>query len=113
MSQFFAKVFSTMVAILAAAYLLPGITVTGIWAGFFAAVVLGFVNGFIRPIFTILTIPFTILTFGLFLLVINAIMISLTSVLVPGFAVSGFFSALIASIIVSFVSSILHNMLED
>ena len=51
MSQFFAKVFSTMVAILAAAYLLPGITVTGIWAGFFAAVVLGFVNGFIRPIF--------------------------------------------------------------
>ena len=113
MTQFFAKVFSTMVAILAAAYLLPGVTVTGIWAGFFAAVVLGFVNGFIRPIFTILTIPFTILTFGLFLLVINAIMISLTSVLVPGFAVSGFLSALFASIIVSFVSSIMHNMLEE
>ncbi|ADO78198.1 phage holin family protein [Halanaerobium praevalens] len=113
MSQFFAKVFSTMVALLVASYLLAGITVSGIWAGFFAAVVLGFVNGFIRPIFTILTIPFTILSFGLFLLVINAIMLALTSVLVPGFAVSGFFSALIASIIVSFVSSILHNMLEE
>ena len=113
MSHFFAKVISTMVALLAAAYLLPGITVSGIWAGFFAAVVLGFVNGFIRPIFTILTIPFTILTFGLFLLVINAIMLSLTSVLVPGFVVNGFLSALFASIIVSFISSILHNMFEE
>ena len=113
MEHFFAKVFSTMAALLAAAYLLPGITITGIWAGFFAAVVLGFVNGFIRPIFTILTIPFTILTFGLFLLVINAIMLSLTSVLVPGFYVSGFLSALIGSIIVSFVSSILHNLFEQ
>lgn len=113
MTQFFAKVFSTMVALLIASYLLPGIAVTGVWAGFFAAVVLGFVNGFIRPIFTILTIPFTILTFGLFLLVINAIMLSLTSVLVPGFVVEGFFTAIIASIIVSFVSGILHEMFEE
>lgn len=113
MTQFFAKVFSTMVALLVAAYILPGITITGIWTGFIAAVVLGFVNGFIRPIFTILTIPFTILTFGLFLLVINAIMIALASVLVPGFVVSGFFSALLASIIVSFVSGILQNMFEE
>jgi putative membrane protein len=113
MSQFFAKVFSTMAALLVAAYLLPGITVTGIWAGFFAAVVLGFVNGFIRPIFTILTIPFTILTFGLFLFIINAIMIALTSVLVPGFAVSGFFSAFLASIIISLVGGILENMMEE
>src|SRR6056297_4245502 len=113
MSQFFAKVFSTMVALLLAAYLLPGITISSIWAGFFAAVVLGFVNGFIRPIFTILTIPFTILTFGLFLLVINAIMLSLTSVLVPGFMVEGFLAAILASIIVSFVSSILHSMFEE
>jgi putative membrane protein len=106
MEHFFAKVLSTMAALLAAAYLLPGITITGVWAGFFAAVVLGFVNGFIRPIFTILT-------FGLFLLVINAIMLSLTSVLVPGFYVSGFLSALIGSIIVSFVSSILHSLFEQ
>ncbi len=113
MTHFFAKVFSTMVALLAAAYLLPGISIASIWTGFFAAVVLGFVNGFIRPIFTILTIPFTILTFGLFLLVINAIMISLTSVLVPGFIVNGLFSAILASIIVSFVSSVLHSMFED
>lgn len=113
MSKFFAKVLSTMAALLVAAYLLPGISVSSIWAGFFAAVVLGFVNGFIRPIFTILTIPFTILTFGLFLFVINAIMLSLTSVLVPGFYVVGFFSALIGSIIVSLVSSLLHSMLEE
>lgn len=112
MTEFFAKVFSTMIALLVAAYLLPGITVTGVWAGFFAAVVLGFVNGFIKPIFTILTIPFTILTFGLFLLVINAIMLALTSVLVPGFAISGFFSALMASLIVSVVAGFLDNLLE-
>ncbi|ADQ15746.1 phage holin family protein [Halanaerobium hydrogeniformans] len=111
-SSFFAKVFSTMIALLVAAYILPGISVSGIWAGFFAAVVLGFVNGFIRPIFTILTIPFTILTFGLFLFVINAIMIALTSVLVPGFFVSGFFSAFMASIIISLVSSFLHGLME-
>ncbi len=113
MSKFFAKVLSTMAALLVAAYLLPGISISSIWAGFFAAVVLGFVNGFIRPIFTILTIPFTILTFGLFLFVINAIMLSLTSVLVPGFYVAGFLSALIGSIIVSLVSSLLHSMLEE
>ncbi|SFM11316.1 phage holin family protein [Halanaerobium salsuginis] len=113
MSHFFAKVFSTMIALLVAAYLIPGITVSSIWVGFFAAVVLGFVNGFIKPIFTILTIPFTILTFGLFLLVINAIMLALTSVLVPGFYVGSLFSAILASVIVSVVSGILHNMLED
>ena len=112
MTEFFAKVFSTMIALLVAAYLLSGITVTGVWAGFFAAVVLGFVNGFIKPIFTILTIPFTVLTFGLFLLVINAIMLSLTSVLVPGFAINGFFSALMGSLIVSIVAGFLDNLLE-
>src|SRR6056297_3419314 len=101
MSQFFAKVLTTMLALLLAAYLLPGITVTSIWAGFFAAIVLGFINGFLRPIFTILTIPFTILTFGLFLLVVNGIMLALTAILVPGFIVQGLFSAILGSVIIS------------
>jgi len=112
MSQFFAKVLTTMLALLLAAYLLPGITVTSIWAGFFAAVVLGFINGFLRPVFTILTIPFTILTFGLFLLVVNGIMLALTAVLVPGFIVQGIFSAILGSVIISIASSILHGFLE-
>ena len=112
MSHFFAKVLTTMISLLLAAYILPGITVTSIWAGFFAAVVLGFINGFLRPVFTILTIHFTILTFGLFLLVVNGIMLALTAVLVPGFIVQGIFSAILGSVIISIASSILHGFLE-
>jgi len=82
------------IAIWIAAYIVPGVSVT-ITGVIIAAVVLGALNMFIRPILLILTLPITILTLGFFSLVINAVLVLLASVLVPGFAVSGFWTALL------------------
>src|SRR5688500_11690607 len=71
---------------------------------FLSALLLGFANAVIRPIIFILTIPLTLITFGLFLLVINALMMLLVSTLVPGFRVSGFWTAFFASIVVTLLS---------
>jgi putative membrane protein len=74
------------------------------------ASVLSLLNVVIKPILIILTIPITVFTLGLFLLVINAVMILLTTRLVPGFAVDGFWTALFFSIILTFVNSIFHGL---
>lgn len=84
-------------AILVAAYLVPNVTVTPTGA-LIAAVVLGALNLFIRPILFILTLPITILTLGLFSLVINALLVMLASYVVPGFAVVGFWAAIFFSL---------------
>jgi putative membrane protein len=72
-----------------------------------AAFVLGLVNAVLRPIFILLTLPVTLATFGLFLLVINALLLGLVSRLVPGFAVNGFFGAILGSILISLVTWVL------
>jgi putative membrane protein len=69
-----------------------------------SALLLGFANAVIRPIIVVLTIPLTLITFGLFLLVINALMMLLVSVVVPGFRISGFWTAFFASIVVTLLS---------
>ncbi len=69
-----------------------------------AALVLGLINSFIRPALLFLTFPITILTFGIFALVINALMINLTALIVPGFRVDGFGSALLAAIVMALIS---------
>jgi putative membrane protein len=74
-----------------------------------AALVLGVVNAFVRPVIVILTLPITLLTLGLFLLVINALMIMLVGWLVPGFLVAGFWSAVFAAIVVSLTSWIMSG----
>ena len=97
-----------MVAILIIAYLFPNvIRVDGFWAALATAFVLGVVNAFIRPIIVFLTLPLTILTLGLFLLVINGLMLGLVAALVPGFHVNGFWGAVLGSILISLVSWIL------
>lgn len=93
------------IAILIAAYLLPGVTVTLIGA-LILAVVLGIINVFIKPIVVILTLPINIVTLGLFSLVINALLILLADYLVPDFSVSGFWTALFFSIIVSLINTL-------
>ena len=97
-------------AILVTAYLLPGIVVTSFTSALVAAVVLGVINAFIKPILLILTLPINILTLGLFTLVINALVIILAARLVPGFKVDGFWWALIFSIILSLINSFLHKL---
>jgi putative membrane protein len=74
-----------------------------------AALVLGVVNAFVRPVIILLTLPITLLTLGLFLLVINALMIMLVAWLIPGFLVAGFWSAVFAAIVVSLTSWIMSG----
>jgi len=102
------RILISAVAVYVASLFIPGISVTG-GAGTYllVAIVLGFLNAFIKPILTILTIPITILTLGLFLLVLNVLMVYLTSSLVPAFHVSGFIAALLFSIVVSLVTALL------
>ena len=93
-------------ALLLVAYLYPGVAVTSFAAALIAALVLGLVNAIIRPILLLLTLPVTILTLGLFIFVINALMFWLVAEVVKGFTVSGFLAALIGSILYSVITLI-------
>jgi putative membrane protein len=111
MGKFFAKTIATAVAVLFAAYILKGVHVDNTVTALIVAVVLGLLNSFIKPILIILTIPITLVTLGLFLLVINIIIVKLAASLVPGFTVDGWLYALIFSLVVSFVSSIIEGII--
>lgn len=84
-----------------AAELVSGIEVRGAWTLFGAALLLGIVNAVVRPLLVVLTLPFTILTLGLFLLIINAAMLGLVALMFDGFTIAGFWPALLAAIMVS------------
>lgn len=98
------------VAVLVCTYILPGANVDGFLSAIVVAGVLAVVNILFKPILVILTIPITIVTLGLFLLVINTLMVMLVSWLVPGFSVDGFWWALVFSVILSIVNSIFGGM---
>jgi len=83
-----------------ASELVPGITVRGPWTLLFAALVLGVVNAFVRPLLILLTLPITIITLGLFLLVINAAMLGLVAWMFDDFMIAGFWPALFGAIVV-------------
>jgi putative membrane protein len=93
------------VAILVVAYLLPGAEVTLLGA-VILAVVLGLINVFIKPVVKLLALPLTILTLGLFSLVINALFVMLADAIVPGFSVSGFWTAFFFAILLSLVNAL-------
>ena len=95
------------------AYVLPGVAVADFWTAIVVAVVLGVVNGVIKPIILVLTLPINIVTLGLFTLVINAGLVLLVSNFVPGFAVSGFWWALLFGLVLSLVNSVLHRAVHD
>jgi putative membrane protein len=103
------------VAIWLTAWFLPGVEVRDGMTGLaLVALVFGLVNAFIRPILTILTCPLIILTLGLFTLVINALMLSLTAWLVPNLlSVSGVWTTLLASLIISLVSAVLSTIVAE
>lgn len=94
-------------AILITAYLLPGVHVSGIFAALVLAVVLGIINAILRPILIFLTLPITILTLGLFVLVINGLLIMLATYIVPGFTVDNFWWALLFGIVLAVVNWVL------
>jgi putative membrane protein len=98
------------VAVLFTAQILPGVQVSGILDALLVALVLSFLNTFLKPVLLILTIPVTLLTFGLFLLVINAIIIVVADALLDGFNVNGFGWALLFSLILSVINALLQSM---
>ena len=96
----------TMLGLYLASALVPGVSISGLGNFILAAVLLGLVNAFIRPIALLMTLPITLLTLGLFLFVINAMMFGLVAAMLDGFLVSGFWAAVFGSIIVSVTSAI-------
>lgn len=96
-------------ALLFVAYIIPGISIAGFITALFATLIIGFINVFIKPIMLALTLPISILTLGLFTLIINAVLFSFTAYLVPGFTVSGFMPALVGSILFSILSMIINS----
>ena len=108
--KFLLKILVSSLAILITAHLLPGVKIDNYTSAIILAIVLAILNTFLKPILVIVTIPFTIFTFGIFLLVINAFLIILASNFVSGFTVNNFGWALLFSIILSIITSFLESL---
>lgn len=96
------------IAVMVGAWLLPGVDVTSVWAVLLTAIVISVLNNLVRPILIVITLPVTALTLGLFLFVINAIIILMASAMVSGFHVENFGSALLFSLILMAVNYLLE-----
>ncbi|WP_431137083.1 phage holin family protein [Psychroserpens mesophilus] len=107
------KLLITAGIVLLLAHFLPGVAVSGFAAAIIVAIVLALLNAILKPILIILTIPITIVTLGLFLLVINACIILLADQFIDGFGVSGFWIALLFSILLSISQSIAYSLLKE
>lgn len=99
-------------AILVVSYIGIGISVSGIGAALVAAVVLSLVDLIIKPILTLLTLPVTVVTFGLFIFVINGIMLLIVGALVPGFTVRGILAAIIGSVLIGIVATAIQAVMK-
>ncbi|MBV8882959.1 MAG: phage holin family protein [Chroococcidiopsidaceae cyanobacterium CP_BM_RX_35] len=114
MPHFLLTWFVTAVALLITAQIVPGFIIKSFAAALVAAVILGLVNAIVRPLVVLFTLPLTIFTLGLFLFVVNAIMLLLVSYLTPGFGliITGFVPALLGSIVLAIVASVLNLFLS-
>ncbi len=108
--KFIIRIILTAILVLVIAHFMPGVVVANFTTAIIVAVVLGLLNLFIKPILVILTLPVTFITLGLFLLVINAVMILLCTQIVGGFAVASFWTAFLFSIVLSISQSILFSI---
>lgn len=108
--EFLLRLIIGALAVIVASFLLPGVDIDNALTAILVAAVLALLNAVIKPILVILTIPITVFTFGLFLLVINALMIMLASRIVPGFHIAGFWTAFFFSIILSLVNAVFEGM---
>jgi len=106
--KFILKLLVSSLAVFFGAYILDGVYLNGFPTAILVALLIGFLNAFLRPVLIILTIPITLLTFGLFLLVINAAIILLADYVLTGFTVDSFFTAIIFSIMVSVITWLLE-----
>jgi len=111
--NFLIRLLVSALAAMLTAYLLPGVKLDNFVTALILALVLAVLNLLVKPVLVILTLPATILTLGLFLLVINAVIILLASRLVSGFRVDGFWWALLFSVVMTVINSIMHGMASD
>jgi putative membrane protein len=106
MNGFFLRTLITILGLLLASAIIPGVEINGTGSVIFAAVLLGLVNGFVRPVAFLLTLPITILSLGLFLFILNAAMFGLVAAMLDNFVVAGFWSAIFGSLVVSLTSTV-------
>lgn len=111
--KFLLKLLLTAVAVIFLSNILPGILVDNYTTAVVVAFTIALLNMFVRPLLVLFTLPATILTFGLFLFVINAVIVLFAGKLVTGFAVSGFFTALLFSLLLSVFRSILFALIKE
>lgn len=111
MIKILTKVFIIALALVLTAQLLPGVTIDGPYAAIIAAIILALLNILVRPVLVILTLPITVVTLGLFIFVINAALLLLAAYFVQGFSVSGFWMAALASLLVSFISTVINKII--
>jgi len=109
---FLLKILITATAAIIAAYILPGVTLDSLMTALVVGLILSLLNAIVKPVLVVLTIPITILTLGLFLLIINALLVFVTDYFVDGFAVSGWITAILFSLIVSLVTYILDALAD-
>jgi len=107
------KLLLTALAVIILGYLLPGVAVTSFFTAFIVAIVLALLRLIVKPILIIFTLPITIITFGIFLLFINAIIILIADYFVGGFAVDGIWWALIFSLLLSLFQSMLFALIKE
>ncbi len=104
------KIFLNSIAVLVTAAIIPGVHVANFGYALLVAIILGALNAFVRPLLIFLTLPATIITLGLFVFVINALMVMLAAYIIPGFSVGGFWWALLFSLLVSIISTFLQGL---
>lgn len=107
--NFIMRIIVTSVIAFGLSYILTGVHIDSFWAAIIFAIVLAILNAIVKPILILLTLPITLVTFGLFLFVINAAIILLTAEFVKGFRVDGFWWALLFSLLLSIITSVLYK----
>lgn len=107
------KLLLNVIALLVVEYILPGFSFADIRAAIIAAIVLGAINTFIRPIVQLIALPISIITLGITAFLINVSFLWLSAAIVPGFEIDGFLTAAIASIALSLVTAFLHRLAKD
>lgn len=113
MKGFVLRLVVTGIAVLVASKIVPGIRIDSFASGLVGVFVLAILNALVRPILYLLSAPFILVTLGLFMVVINALMLELASVFVTGFHVAGFWSAVGGAILISFVSGLMNLMVSE
>jgi putative membrane protein len=107
--NFIMRIIVTSIIAFGLSYILKGVHIDSFWAAIIFAIVLAILNAIVKPILILLTLPITLFTFGLFLFVINAAIILLTAEFVKGFKVDGFWWALLFSLLLSIITSVLYK----